>query len=76
MATYREDSKKIFEIINRYAKEIEKGGTDEAFLNVTKEVEFRMKYDSEIDFKAGKGTPDYWSGSNFMPFKKDANGIA
>ena len=45
---YREESKKIFAIINRFAKNIEKAGTDEAFLDVTEEV--NMKYDSEIDY--------------------------
>ena len=36
---YREESKKIFSIIHRYAKLVEKAGCDEAFLDVTEEVE-------------------------------------
>ena len=67
---YREESKKIFEIIRRYARVIEKGGTDEAFLNVTEEVAFKMKMDKELDYKKDIDTPNYWEGSFFMPFKK------
>jgi nucleotidyltransferase/DNA polymerase involved in DNA repair len=32
---YREESKKIFDIIHRYSSTVEKAGCDEAFLNVT-----------------------------------------
>jgi len=33
-----------------------------------------MKYDKEIDYTKGIGTPDYWEGCFFMPFKKEPNG--
>ena len=42
--SYREESRKIFQIINRYSRNIEKAGTDEAFLDVTCEV--NAKYDN------------------------------
>lgn len=45
LALFREESKKIFNIIHRYCKCIEKGGTDEAYLNITEEVNFRMNHD-------------------------------
>ena len=32
---YRQESKKIFEILRRFCEVVEKGGTDEAFLDVT-----------------------------------------
>ena len=60
---YREESKKIFTIIYRYAKLVEKAGCDEAFLDVTKEVESIYKSDP----------PDYtssWNDAYFMSFPK------
>ena len=45
---------------------VEKGGTDEAFLNITEEIEFKMKYDKNIAYKN-------WDGAYFMPYKKDGD---
>lgn len=72
---YRDESKKIFNIIHRYCKITEKAGTDEAFLNITDEVNFRMEHDKDIDYLKNHNTPDYWEGSYFMPFKKNAQDI-
>lgn len=47
---YRIESKKIFSIIHRYSETIEKAGTDEAFLDVTREVEYAFQ-NNMIDFK-------------------------
>ena len=38
LAPYREESKKIFEIIQTFAKIVEKASCDEAFIDVTEEV--------------------------------------
>ena len=45
---------------------VEKGGTDEAFLQITDEVKTRIR-DTEISY-------DDWQGAYFMPFKSDKNG--
>ena len=47
---YRVESKKIFQIIHRYSELIEKAGTDEAFLDVTREVEYEFQKNA-INFK-------------------------
>jgi len=61
LSLYRETSKLIFNIIHRFCKSIEKGGTDEAFLDVTQEVDFRLKNDPDIDFSAGQGDDEeFW----------------
>ena len=73
---YREESKKIFEIINRYSKCVEKAGCDEAFLDVGDQVEFRYKYDKNIDYAENQGTEKYWEGAYFMSFKKSESGVA
>ena len=68
---YREESKKIFQIIDRYANVIEKAGCDEAFLNVTQQVNFRYNLEgSKIDYKKHDGTKDFWEGAYFMSFLK------
>ena len=41
LALFREESKKIFEILRRYSGLVEKASCDEAFVDVTKEVEER-----------------------------------
>ena len=67
---YREESKKIFVVIRKFAKLIEKAGCDEAFLNITEEV--NEEYQTNLDF-------DYngnWEGAYFMPFGRNENGLA
>ena len=67
LLAYREESKKIFEIIRRYSELVEKAGTDEAFLDITREVEWRFqnnlyeKYDPKIG----------WHSSYFMGFESN-----
>ena len=74
---YREESRKIFKIINRYSKNIEKAGTDEAFLDVTAEVSERYNSGEEVDYKENEGTKDFWEGAYFMSYAKDPEtGIA
>jgi nucleotidyltransferase/DNA polymerase involved in DNA repair len=38
LALYREESKKIFEILRRFSPLVEKASCDEAFIDVTNEV--------------------------------------
>ena len=39
LALYREESKKIFEILRRYSDQVEKASCDEAFIDITSKVE-------------------------------------
>lgn len=72
LSLYREESKKIFSILNRYSTVIEKGGTDEAFLDVTAKVNERFKSNRPpIDYAKNHGTKDFWENALFMSIKKD-----
>jgi nucleotidyltransferase/DNA polymerase involved in DNA repair len=47
LALFRNESKKIFEILNRYSSCVEKASCDEAFIDVTAEVNQRYQSDSD-----------------------------
>lgn len=66
LLAYREESKKIFQIIHRYAELVEKAGTDEAFLDVTREVEWRYRTKQYEAYSPEQG----WHTSFFMGFGK------
>ena len=68
---YREESKKIFQIIERFAKCVEKAGCDEAFLDVTEEVNKQNENAKDINYEIGLGTKDFWEGAYFMSFSKN-----
>ena len=61
---YREESKKIFKIIRKYCDVVEKYGCDEAYLNVTKQVN-KIFEEGNIDYE----NPD-WLGSYMMSYPK------
>ena len=73
---YREESKKIFKIINWYSSCVEKAGCDEAFLNVTDQVNFRFQHDKDIEYGKNRGTSEFWEGAYFMPFGRDEKDLA
>ena len=76
LGLYRRESKKIFEILKRYSNVIEKGGTDEAFIQVNQQVDFHLKLKGDsIDYAKDEGTEDFWEGAYFMGFGKK-NGVA
>lgn len=58
---YREETKKIFEIIRRYCQVVEKASCDEGFMDVTREVEYLYQ---TVDFDFTKP----WHGAVFMGF--------
>lgn len=61
---YREESKKIFKIIRKYCDIVEKYGCDEAYLNVTKQVN-KIFEEGDTDYE----NPD-WLGSYMMSYPK------
>ena len=48
MALFREESKKIFAILRRFSDVVEKASCDEAFIDVTKEVD--LKYTNLLSY--------------------------
>lgn len=38
LALYREESKKIFEILRRFSDQVEKASCDEAFIDITNQI--------------------------------------
>lgn len=46
MKLYRHESKKIFRILQRFSDNVEKASCDEAFLDVTQQVNIRFSLSS------------------------------
>lgn len=44
LCRYREETKKIFVILRRFCSLVEKASCDEAFLDVTREVEYLFRH--------------------------------
>jgi nucleotidyltransferase/DNA polymerase involved in DNA repair len=65
LALYREESKKIFEILRRFSDQVEKASCDEAFIDITNHVKLEDNDDSE---------QNDWHGAFFMGFKTQGEG--
>eukprot|EP00347_Sterkiella_histriomuscorum_P022605 403337853 len=69
LAKYREESKKIFGIVQRYSQLVEKASCDEAYVDVTNQV--NLKYQQEHDNIFPKNyTTEAWCNSYFMSYPK------
>ena len=64
---YRQESKKIIKILQRYCDQVEKASCDEAYLDVTSQVKLMLKKTKEDQFK---DTPEAWCDSLFLGFEK------
>ena len=65
LALYREESKKIFEILRRFSDQVEKASCDEAFIDITNHVKLEDNDDSD---------QNDWHGAFFMGFKTQGEG--
>ena len=54
---------------------MEKYGSDEAYCNVTKQVN-QIYNSGKTNYEEYANTPEWWNGSYFMSFKKDEKGVA
>ncbi len=57
---YRHESKKIFRILQRFSDNVEKASCDEAFLDVTQQVNIRFSLSRDEDFD------ELWHNARFM----------
>ena len=60
---YRTESKKILKILQRFSDQVEKASCDEAFLDVTTQVQVRHK------FTKLKAYDEMWDNAKFMGFE-------
>ena len=65
LALYREESKKIFEILRRYSDLVEKASCDEAFIDITNQIKLTEDIDSD---------QNEWHGAYFMGYKTPNEG--
>jgi impB/mucB/samB family len=70
LALYREESKKIFEILRRYTQMVEKASCDEAFLDVTAEINQKYSNLLDSDQKELFNRPEGWGSSFFLGVKE------
>lgn len=59
---YRRESKRIFKILRRFSLNVEKASCDEAYIDVTSEVNMRFQLAQQSDYDA------LWHNSLFMGF--------
>ena len=59
---YREESAKIFNILKRYTPIVEKASCDEAFLDVTRQVNLKYSFYKEEDYENEKWFDSYFMG--------------
>lgn len=68
LALYREESKKIFEILRRFSDQVEKASCDEAFIDVTHQIKL------EEDENGSDQNEVNWHGAYFMGHKTQNEG--
>ncbi len=68
LALYREESKKIFEILRRFSDQVEKASCDEAFIDVTNQIKL------DDDLNDSEQNELNWHGSYFMGHKTPNEG--
>ena len=61
---YRTESKKIIEVLQRFSDQVEKASCDEAYLDVTTQVQVRHKFTRQGAYD------EQWDASRFMGFEK------
>ena len=61
---YRQESKKILKILQRFSDQVERASCDEAFLDVTTQVQLHHKLNKL------KAYDEHWDESRFMGFEK------
>lgn len=83
LALYREESKKIFDILRRYSDLVEKASCDEAFIDVTKEINAKYEHlmsdpystDQIFPKTDQEATLDHWRNAYFLGHKGLGDGL-
>ena len=65
MSLYRQESAKIIKVLQQFSDVVEKASCDEAFIDVTSQVEIKFKLS-----KTQQEYDDQWSDALFMGFEK------
>ena len=68
LTLYRQESAKILKVLQKFSDMVEKASCDEAFIDVTRQVELKYKFSKEPGQEISYD--DEWSNSLFMGFPK------